>query len=244
MRTRDGGTTSPIGTISPGDRSAPDDVTDAATAAPAPGAPCDAARRSDVTRRAILASARARFAEDGYERATIRGIARGAHIDPSMVMRYYGCKEQLFVAAAELELRVPPLAGPVEGWGELILRHFLDRWENNLADDPLIALMRSSTTNEQAAGLLREVMSRQAGDQLARALEHAGLSEGALRAGLVGALLVGLGVSRYLIRLEPLASLDVDSLVARFAPSVQHTLTGPLGATGSVPSPTDAEVPS
>ncbi|MDG4862133.1 helix-turn-helix domain containing protein, partial [Streptomyces sp. T-3] len=63
------------------------------------------ARRSDATRAAILAAARERFAADGYERATIRAIARDAGIDPSMVMRYYGNKEGLFSAAAEFDLQ-------------------------------------------------------------------------------------------------------------------------------------------
>ena len=66
-----------------------------------PGAP----RRSDATRAAILAAARERFAADGYERATIRAIAADAKIDPSMVMRYYGNKEKLFAAAADVRAR-------------------------------------------------------------------------------------------------------------------------------------------
>ena len=57
-------------------------------------------KKSDRTRAAILAAARERFAQDGYERATIRAIAADAAIDPAMVMRYYGNKEKLFAAAA------------------------------------------------------------------------------------------------------------------------------------------------
>ena len=76
----------------------------------APGGP----RRSDATRAAILEAARERFAADGYERATIRAIARDAGIDPSMVMRYYGNKEGLFAAASEFDLRLPAL-GAVPG---------------------------------------------------------------------------------------------------------------------------------
>ncbi|MFD6811748.1 helix-turn-helix domain-containing protein, partial [Streptomyces anthocyanicus] len=65
------------------------------------------ARRSDTTRAAILEAARERFAADGYERATIRAIARDAGIDPSLVMRYFGNKEGLFAAASEIDLALP-----------------------------------------------------------------------------------------------------------------------------------------
>src|SRR5262245_18351681 len=74
---------------------------------PSAAEPVAPSRRSDATRAAILAAARERFAADGYERATIRAIAADANIDPAMVMRYYGSKERLFAAAAELELHLP-----------------------------------------------------------------------------------------------------------------------------------------
>ncbi len=74
---------------------------------PAPAA-SPAARRSDTTRTAILTAARERFAADGYERATIRSIAKDARIDPSMVMRYYGSKEGLFAAVLDVDLRSLP----------------------------------------------------------------------------------------------------------------------------------------
>src|SRR5689334_9912912 len=68
-------------------------------------------RRSSVeTKAVILAAARQRFAESGYERATIRAIAADANIDPSMVMRYFGNKDQLFAAAADFDLQIPDLS--------------------------------------------------------------------------------------------------------------------------------------
>ena len=64
-------------------------------------------RSSEETKAVILAAARERFAESGFERATIRAIAADANIDPSMVMRYFGNKDQLFAAAADFDLRFP-----------------------------------------------------------------------------------------------------------------------------------------
>ena len=67
-------------------------------------------RSSEQTKAAILAAARERFAESGFERATIRAIAADANIDPSMVMRYFGSKDQLFAAAADFDLQLPDLS--------------------------------------------------------------------------------------------------------------------------------------
>ena len=88
-----------------------------------------APRRSDATRAGILRAARARFASDGYQKATIRAIAADAAIDPSMVMRYYGNKSQLFAAAVDIDLRLPEIGSlPPERLGESLVRHFLHRW--------------------------------------------------------------------------------------------------------------------
>src|SRR3954470_24591412 len=115
--------------------------------------------RSEPTRAAILATARGRFATDGYERATIRAIAADAGIDPSMVMRYFGSKEGLFAAAADFELRLPdPRGVPREHVGRLAAEYFLTRWED---DDTLQALLRVGATNEAAAQRLREIFAEQ-----------------------------------------------------------------------------------
>jgi AcrR family transcriptional regulator len=91
--------------------------------------------KADQTKAAILAAARERFAESGYEAATIRAIAADANIDPSMVMRYFGNKDQLFAAAAEFDLRFPDLSDVERSkLGAAMVNHFLARWQ---ADDAL-----------------------------------------------------------------------------------------------------------
>src|SRR3712207_7831244 len=85
-------------------------------------------KRSEQSRTAILAAARRRFAADGFERTTIRGIAADAGIDPSMVIRYYGSKDGLFAAAADVELHLPDLATvPRDQLGETLVRHWVER---------------------------------------------------------------------------------------------------------------------
>jgi AcrR family transcriptional regulator len=184
-------------------------------------------QRSEETRNAILTAARRRFADDGYERATIRAIAADASIDPSMVMRYYGSKDGLFAAAVDVSLRLPALGDiPDERRGEALVRHFLWLWEGgDRANDVLAVLLRSAVTNEEAAARIREVFAT----QVARLLGPS--ADGPARAALIASQLLGVALCRYIICLPELAALDGDALVTALAPTVQRYMTEPI--TGS-----------
>ncbi|MEZ0096187.1 TetR family transcriptional regulator [Streptacidiphilus sp. EB129] len=178
-------------------------------------------KRSDRTKAVIVRAARERFAAHGYERTTIRAIAADAEIDPSMVMRYFGSKEQLFDAALSIDLRLPDLtAVPPERLSEVIVRHFLDRWEGDPADDALLVLLRSAVTNERAAQRIHQIFGTQVAPALAAALGP----EAAGRAALVCTQLLGLAVTRYLLRLPAVAALDPDAVTAALAPAVEAIL--------------------
>ncbi|MCP9986977.1 TetR family transcriptional regulator [Streptomyces sudanensis] len=183
--------------------------------------PDRAPRRSDATRAAILEAARERFAADGYERATIRAIARDAGIDPSMVMRYYGNKEGLFVAASEIDLRMPDLrVVPTRHIGVVLVGHFLDHWES---DETLQAMLRVGATNEAGAERLREVFK----DTVAKLV--AGVcpdpEEVPKRAALVSAQMLGLAFTRYVLRFPPAVAMEREEIVAWLAPTIQRYLT-------------------
>jgi AcrR family transcriptional regulator len=180
-------------------------------------------QRSEETRNAILAAARRRFAEDGYERATIRAIAADADIDPSMVMRYYGSKDGLFAAAVDVALGLPALEQlPAERRGEILVRHFLSLWESGRTSEVLRVLLRSAVTNEAAAERMRTVFATQVGAALGPA------EDGTTRAALVASQLLGLALCRYVLRLPDMVALDADALVATLAPTVQRYLSEPL----------------
>jgi AcrR family transcriptional regulator len=188
-----------------------------------------ARRRSDQTRAAILAAARRRFAADGFERTTIRAIAADAGIDPSMVMRYYGSKDGLFSAAADLDLQLPDLATvPREQLGETLVRHWVERWEGGSSDELLIVVFRSAITNEAAAERLRTVFGAQVAKAVATIVDDR--AEAATRAGLVSTQMLGLALCRYILRLAPVVALDLDTLIATVSDTVQRYLTGPLTA--------------
>ncbi|MFE0579402.1 MULTISPECIES: TetR family transcriptional regulator [unclassified Streptomyces] len=181
-------------------------------------------RSSDRTRGVILRAARERFAAQGYERTTIRAVASDAGIDPSMVMRYFGSKEQLFGAALAVDLRLPDLgAVPAGELPAVLVRHFVQRWEGDPADDALLVLLRSAVTNEQAADRMREIFAAQVAPALAAAL---GPERAARVAGLVAGQLLGLALTRYLLRLPAVTALSPDDLVAGLAPALAAVLAG------------------
>jgi Bacterial regulatory proteins, tetR family. len=183
--------------------------------------------RSERTRTAILDAARRRFANDGYERATIRAIAADAAIDPSMVMRYYGSKEGLFAAAADVDLLLPDISGAArEKTGEILVRHFIERWEGGLSDEVLLVLFRAAITNESATQRLRDVFGEQVARTMAAVIPDP--AEVQIRAGLIATQILGVALCRYILRLPPVADLDIGTLVANISPTVQRYLTGPI----------------
>ncbi|MGW3013163.1 TetR/AcrR family transcriptional regulator [Streptomyces sp. NPDC001219] len=206
-----------------GPGAAPATASAAPPAAPAPGEAADPARprRSAATRAAILAAARDRFAADGYERATIRAIARDAAIDPSMVMRYYGNKAGLFAAASEIEVHAPDLTHhPRDEAGARLVRHFLERWE---CDETLTAMMRVGVTNEAGAERMRGVFAEQIKPVLAAVCPVP--EEAPTRAALIASQILGMALCRYVLHLPPAVGLSHDEVIAWLAPTVQRYLT-------------------
>lgn len=180
------------------------------------------------TREAILEAARTRFAEHGYDGATIRGIAADAGVDPALVHHFYGTKERLFAEA----LRFPAIPSEIldrvaqaeaDRLGETFVRTVLQVWETPETRDRSIALLRSAVTNEQAAAMLRSFVEGGIFGAIARVV---GDDDAEFRASLVASQIVGLGIARIVLRIEPIASARIDDLAAAIGPTVQRYLTG------------------
>ena len=183
--------------------------------------------RSEPTRAAILAAARRRFGDDGYERTTVRAVAGDAGVDPSMVMRYFENKDGLFNAAIAVDLQLPDLRGvQLDEVPARLAQHFVDRWEGDLADEAIMILLRSAVTNPAAAERMRTVFSTQVAGAV-RALT--GDAPGsATRAGLLSTQLLGLALCRYILRLPPVAGLSPAQLVEALTPILRQILLGPM----------------
>ena len=175
-------------------------------------------------------AARESFAHKGFAATTIRGVAAAAGVDPALVHHYFGTKDELFIAAMEIpvdpRVLIPIVfAGGVDGSGERLLRVFLGVWEDPAARLPLIALVRTSLGEGGPENLLREGMLRLVLGPLLSVLPA---EEADRRAQLVVSQLLGLVVGRYVLRLEPLASMTAEELVSWVGPTVQRYLDGPL----------------
>lgn len=186
------------------------------------------------TREAILAAARAAFAERGFDGASIRAIATDAGVDPALVYHYFGTKDQLFLAVMNSpidprELLPQVFAGDRDRLGERLVRTFLGVWDSP-AGAAGVAMLRSGMTNDWTARILREFLVSQI---LRRVLTHLDLdpTEAPLRTSLVATQLAGLAMIRYLLKLEPLASAPPETVVAAVAPTIQRYLTGDLPGT-------------
>ncbi|MER7313629.1 TetR family transcriptional regulator [Streptomyces halstedii] len=206
-------------------------MTTGGTDGPAPrrrGRPSRTAREGGPdTRDTILRAARAEFAERGYDKTSVRGIARAAGVDPALVHHYFGTKDEVFAAAVELSfepaLVLPSiLGGPPGDMGERLARYFIGVWENPVSRAPLLAIMRSALTHEKAADVLRGFVLRRLLERIAADLD---VPDPTLRAELAASHMIGIAVLRYVVRAEPLASADPERIVAMVAPTLQRYLT-------------------
>lgn len=183
-----------------------------------------------TTRADILEASRASFAELGYDRTSVRGVAARAGVDPALVHRFYGSKDDLLAAALTVALnpgeRIPELMeGDVGALGERVVGYFLSVWEQSPSREVLIGMLRSAATNERAAAQLRQFFGREVLGRIAARLGH---EDAELRATLAGSQLLGLAMARYIIRFDPIASAEPQTIVATIAPALQRYLTEEL----------------
>lgn len=178
------------------------------------------------TRERILSAARSLFGRRGYEGTTVRAIAAEAEVNPALVHHFFGTKERVFVVALNLPIDpaviVPRiLTGPRQELGRRMVRTMLDVWGDPDSRQSFLALLRSVTTRDEAARMLRQLMEHTVLDRLADALEVP-----RLRLAAAAAHVVGLALLRYVIGMEPLADADEAEIVELMAPVIQYYVDG------------------
>jgi len=184
---------------------------------------------SPDTRAAILAAARELFAASGYGGTSIRAIAAAAGVDAALVHHYFGAKDDLFVAALELPVDpraalAPAIAQGPEGAAERMLRVFLSVWDNPENRLPLLTFALGMF-DPDGQRLLRDGFLPAVLAPIGVAL---GLDHPELRMPLLASQVFGLIVMRYVLEVEPVASMPADRVIAIYAPTLQRYLTGPL----------------
>jgi AcrR family transcriptional regulator len=180
--------------------------------------------RSAKARNAIIEAAARRFAADGYERTTIRAIAHDAGVDPSMVIRYFTSKPDLFYAATWTATPTRIDVAPGTDFAERYAEIFVDVWERG--ESALVPLLRAAPTHPDAAEQLQGVINRQILPVFE--VEFPDRPDIKERAGLVISQTIGLAYCRYLLRLEPFTSMSRDHLQRAVTAMIRHYLDEPL----------------
>ncbi|NUU07405.1 TetR/AcrR family transcriptional regulator [Leifsonia sp. C5G2] len=172
------------------------------------------------------------FAERGYEAASLRAIARRAGVDSALVHHYFDGKADLFAATLEAPLRPDRvlevvLAGPRDAVGESLVRYLLERLDDEKSARRMVVILRTVLGGGPGTRMVREFLTREVLSKLAAL---SGRADADLRAELAAAQLVGLMVTRYALRVEPIAGAPVDDLARRVGPVVQWHLFGEPGS--------------
>jgi AcrR family transcriptional regulator len=181
------------------------------------------------TRGEIIAAARREFAEKGFDRTSLRGVARAAGVDAALVHHYFDGKNGLFLACIQVDFRVDQalaraLRVPRDQVGSALIGFVVSVWDDPDRRSPLLALLRSVTTNAEVAAMMREGV---VGTLLSQVLDAVQVPAGRRpeTASLLMPQVVGLIMSRYVLRVEPLASMSAAEVADLMGPVVQFCLT-------------------
>ncbi|NTV39700.1 MAG: TetR/AcrR family transcriptional regulator [Demequinaceae bacterium] len=179
------------------------------------------------TRAQILASAAGVFSRDGYQRGSVRGIAREAGVDPGLVRHYFASKSELFVEALrppiDLSEQVARMSqGDPQLVGHRIMTFFVEVWDDPVRGPRIIQLIRAALDHPDVAEFVRTLIVEGVIQRVAAAV---GAPDPARAAATAASQVIGLAMLRHAARIEPLASEPGDQLIARFGPIITRLLT-------------------
>ena len=154
---------------------------------------CPRPRNSAATRVKILDAATRRFSDASYDQVGIRDIAGDVGVDPALISRYFGSKEELFrVVVQQLGDCSELISGKRSAFGKRAARELLngENGENKMA---WLRVMLLAISSPKAADILQQTSKARFFDPLSAWI---GGDDADLKAHLSTALLVGLSVTR------------------------------------------------
>jgi AcrR family transcriptional regulator len=181
--------------------------------------------RDDILRAALF-----EFGQWGFDGASMRAIAARADTNPALAYHYFGSKERLFREALSYMMRSPESA-PVAAIKDphkaalVIVRVFLDRWDDSGTSMAFAGLLRSALTNEKAAEALRSTIEQQITPQISA---RSGNQFANRRVALIASTLLGLGLCRYVLRLPGMYDASPNDIARWTVHAITQYLTGPL----------------
>jgi AcrR family transcriptional regulator len=178
------------------------------------------------TRALIRDAARARFLAHGYQAVTLREVAADAGVDVALISYYFGSKHGLFSVAMALpvnpvEMVASHLDGDLNTLAERLLRSLLTVWDSPDVGAQMQAAARAALNDPTMTNLVRDGIVREIIDKVA---ERLGGPDGAGRAAAFAIQAAGVIFTRYLLKVEPIASMSADEIVRHLAPSLQLVL--------------------
>lgn len=206
---------------------------------PSPSSPGPGARRrggrrpgTSASRQRILQVARRAFPANGYAGTSLRGVARDAGVDPSLVVQFFGSKAGLFAAVVEWPFDATQIAAqvqavPAEEVGAYTARRFIGHWDRDEHRNPILSLIHAALSDPGAAAMFREFITVNLTLPVVR---RVGADRPEFRAALLASQLLGFGLARYALVFDALSSASTDELVAALGDALQHTCTSRLGA--------------
>ena len=178
----------------------------------------------------ILEAARTEFAEHGSAGTTIRAVARAADVDPALVYHYFGSKEALLDAATTpprkwLDAIAETYATPTAELGRQLLRLMLESWSDDNIGPTLQAIVLTAAHEPKTREKMRTIVERGLIGASTLATDE---DERLRRSGLIASQLIGLALMRYVWKIEPVASMSDDEVLAAMAPNVQRYVDGDI----------------
>ncbi len=183
------------------------------------------------TREAILRAARRVFSERSYGTAKMRDIASEAEVNTALIHHFFENKEGVFMAAIQDVYQVSSvidqvvLPGPREELGARFLSGYLSLWQDPVTREQMLMVVRSAVSNDEAGHLMASFIRDNVLGPVVGAIDT---THPELRATLISSQFVGIAVVRYIIKIEPLASMDCQRLIDIFAPTIQWYLTADI----------------
>jgi AcrR family transcriptional regulator len=179
-------------------------------------------RNAEATRQDILDAARCRFACEGYDRAGLREIAADAGVDAALISRYFGGKEELFAAVLAATANAAELFhGTREDFAARMAHMMVREPQADTKLDCILIMLRSASSPRAAEA------SRRFGDSrfFEPMAQWIGGDDAEVLARLLGALMMGMGVSRAINPDFSLGEAELDQLEGRLRGMILHTLS-------------------
>jgi AcrR family transcriptional regulator len=178
----------------------------------------------------ILAAARTAFAETGWAGTTIRAVARAADVDPALVYHYYGSKEGLLDEATNppqkwLEAVAKTWTVPIEDLGRELLTLMMATWADEEVGPILRAVLQTAAHEPKTREKLRRIV-----ENSLMGVSHLGTDnrDRLIRSGLISSQMMGFALMRYVWKIEPIASMSEEDVLAAITPNLQHYIAGEL----------------